>query len=186
LQVFYYLLGHLFAFLGAYPLYHLASDTISSLFFLAIPLSIGIAILRYRLWDIDIIINRTLVYGLLTATLLVVYLLLVFGGQHLLASLLGPNNPLVLIASTLIVWALFQPLQRRVQQLVDRQFYRSKYDATQVVARFGETLRDDVNLEQLSDHLLAVIQETVQPTSVALWLRRSQAEEMADLPRSRL
>lgn len=157
--------------------------------YIAIPMSIGIALLRYRLWDIDVLINRTLVYGLLTATLLGTYLVLVFGGQYLLASFVGPNNAVVLVISTLIVAALFQPLRRRVQYLIDRRFYRSKYDAAQVVARFSETLRQEVDLEQLCSHLLTVVQETVQPTSLSLWLcpRKPQEEpgkSEARFPRS--
>jgi len=151
-----------------------ANGAPDSLFYLAlvcIPISAGIAMLRYRLYDIDVLINRTLVYGLLSATLLTVYLLLVYGGQYLLASFFGPNNPVVLVASTLIVAALFQPLRRRVQQMVDRRFYRSKYNATQVVARFSETLRQEVNLDQLCSQLLTIVEETVQPTHISLWLR---------------
>ena len=120
--------------------------------------------LRYRLYDIDVLINRTLVYGLLTATLLGTYLLLVFGGQYLLASFFGPSNTVVLVVSTLLVAALFQPLRQRVQQLVDRRFYRSKYDAARVVARFSETLRQEMNLDQLCEQLVTVVQETVQPS----------------------
>jgi len=142
-----------------------------------IPVSAGIAILRYRLYDIDVLINRTLVYGLLTTTLLAVYLLLVFGGQHLLSSFLDPNNGVVLVASTLVVATLFQPLRHRLQQTVDRRFYRSRYDAAQVVARFSDTLRQEVNLEQLCGHLLTVVQETVQPEQVSIWLRLQQPEE---------
>ena len=155
----------------------------SWLFYVAvvfIPISAGIAILRYRLYDIDVLINRTLVYGLLTATLLAIYLLLVFGGQHLLSSFLGPSNGVVLVASTLIVAALFQPLRRRLQQLVDRRFYRSKYDAAQVVASFSETLRQEVNLEQLCAQLLTVVQETVQPNHLSMWLRPRQPAERAE------
>jgi hypothetical protein len=144
-----------------------------------IPVSAGIAILRYRLYDIDVLINRTLVYGLLTATLLAIYLLLVFGGQHLLSSFLGPQNGVVLVASTLVVAALFQPLRIRVQQLVDQRFYRSKYDATQVIGHFSETLRQEVDLEQLCMELLEVVQETIQPTHLSLWLRpRGVLEEI--------
>lgn len=151
-----------------------------ALFYLSvvcIPISAGIAMLRYRLYDIDVLINRTLVYSLLTATLLCTYLVLVFGGQYLLASFLGPNNAVALVVSTLLVAALFQPLRRRVQQLVDRRFYRSKYDAAQVVARFSETLRQEVDLEQLYERLLMVVQETVQPTHLSLWLRPRKAQE---------
>jgi hypothetical protein len=156
-----------------------------TLFYLAvicIPISAGIAMLRYRLYDVDVLINRTLVYGLLTATLLVVYLVLVFGGQYLLASFLGSSNGVVLVASTLIVAALFQPLRQRVQQLVDRRFYRSKYNATQVVARFSETLRQEVNLDQLCAQLLTVVQETVQPAHLSLWLRPRKQQEEPETP----
>jgi hypothetical protein len=156
-----------------------------TLFYLAvvcIPISAGIAMLRYRLYDIDVLINRTLVYGLLTATLLCTYLLLVFGGQHLLATFLGSSNGVVLVASTLIVAALFQPLRQRVQQLVDRRFYRSKYDAAQVVTRFSEALRQEVNLDQLREQLLTVVQETLQPTHLSLWLRPRKQQEAPEKP----
>jgi hypothetical protein len=141
-------------------------------------LGLGFAMLRYHLWDIDIIINRTLVYGLLTATLLVVYLVLVFAGQAFLASLLGRDNGIVLVGSTLVVAALFQPLRRRIQRLIDRRFYRRKYDAARVVAAFSSTLRNEVDLSTLSEHLVAVVQETMQPTHVSLWLcKRAQRGE---------
>ena len=158
-----------------------ASGTLFYLAVICIPISAGIAMLRYRLYDIDVLINRTLVYGLLTATLLGTYLLLVFGGQYLLASFFGPSNAVVLVVSTLLVAALFQPLRQRVQRLVDRRFYRSKYDATRVVARFSETLRQEMNLDQLSEQLVTVVQETVQPTHLSLWLRplKSQSAEQA-------
>ncbi len=165
------------------------SGSPGTLFYLAvvcIPISAGIAMLRYRLYDIDVLIHRTLVYGLLTAALVVVYLVLVFGGQHLLASLLGPNNAVVLFVSTLVVAALFQPLHRRVQQLVDRRFYRSKYDAAQVVARFNETLRQEVNLDQLCAQLLTIVQETVQPTHLSLWLRPRKPPEKPEQPAEKL
>jgi hypothetical protein len=141
-----------------------------------IPISAGIGILRYRLFDIDVLINRTLVYGGLTTMLLAIYLVLVFGGQYLLSSFFGHNNTAVLVVSTLLVAALFQPLRGRVQQLVDRRFYRSKYDASKVVAGFSDTLRQEVHLEQLYEHLLAVVQETVQPAYLSLWLRLEKSE----------
>jgi hypothetical protein len=151
-------------------LYFLILRPVATLLLLFPPLCFAIAILRYRLWDIDILINRTLVYGLLTATLLVVYLVLVFAGQALLSSLLGRDNGVVLVSSTLVVFALFQPLRHRIQQLIDRRFYRRKYDATKIVAAFSSTLRNEVDLATLSEHLLTVVQETMQPTSVSLWL----------------
>jgi hypothetical protein len=150
------------------------------------PFYVGMAITRSRLWSIDLIIRRTLIYGLLTATLLVVYLVLVFGGQSLLASLLGPSNDVVLIISTLIVAALFQPLRRRVQQMVDRRFYRSRYDATQILADFGETLRQEVDLDQLCTHMLAVVQQTMQPSSLSLWLCPRKPQEKLQQPEEKL
>lgn len=158
-------------------LYLVMEPIIEVLSFLLVPIAIGIALLRYQLWDIDVLINRTLVYGLLSVTLLGTYLLLVFGGQHVLASFLGPNNAVVLVVSTLVVAALFQPLRQRVQQQVDQRFYRRKYDAAQVMAGFGETLRQEVNLEQLRAQLLRAVQETVEPTSLSLWLRPEKRQE---------
>ncbi len=146
-------------------------------YYLPVPFCIGIALLRYRLWDIDRVINRTLVYGLLTAILLVVYLLLVFAGQALLSSLLGQSNAVVLVGSTLIVAALFQPLRQRIQRIVDRRFYRSKYDAATIVAAFSATLRQEVDLDQVREQLLAVVQETMQPAHISLWLRRPTKTE---------
>lgn len=156
-----------------------------TLFYLAvicIPISAGIAMLRYRLYDIDVLINRTLVYGLLTATLVGTYLVLVFGGQYLLSRLFKLSNGVVLVISTLVVAALFQFLRQRVQQLVDRRFYRSKYDATQVVAHFSETLRQEVNLDQLCAQLLLVVQQTMQPTHLSLWLRPRKPQEKPEPP----
>src|SRR5260370_966633 len=111
------------------------------------------------------------VYGTLTVMLALVYFGLVIGGQHLLVSLLGQSNAVVLVVSTLIVAALFQPLRQRIQRTVDRRFYRSKYDAAKIVAAFSATLRQEVDLDQLREHLLAVVQETMQPAHISLWLR---------------
>jgi hypothetical protein len=138
---------------------------------LCLPLSIGISILRNQLYDIDRLINRTLVYGLLIVILLLTYLVLVFAGQHLLVGLLGQSNGVVLVCSTLIVAALFQPLRLRIHHLVDRRFYRTKYDAARTVEAFSATLRNEVDLSQLREHLLNVVQETMQPAHVSLWLR---------------
>jgi hypothetical protein len=143
--------------------------------YLPVPFCIGIALLRYRLWDIDRVINRTLVYGLLTAILLLIYLLLVFVGQYLLSDLLGRSNGVVLVGSTLLVAALFQPLRLRIQRLVDRRFYRRKYDAAKIVAAFSVTLRNEVDLNQLQEDLLGVIEETMQPAHVSLWLRTPES-----------
>ena len=131
-------------------------------------------------------INLTLVYGLLTTTLLAIYLVLVFGGQYLLSSYFGKGNAAILIVSTLLVAALFQPLRTRVQQLADRRFYRSKYDATLVVAGFSDTLRQEVNLDQLRSQLLAVIEETVRPAHLSLWLAQTKSPEKANSPEDKV
>jgi hypothetical protein len=164
------------------PLSYLASASLSSFALLLIPLSVTLAILRSRLWDIDVLINRTVVYGLLTATLLAVYLVLVFAGQTLLSSLLGHNNGLVLVGSTLIVAALFQPLRHRLQQVIDRRFYRRKYDAQKTLAAFSATLRGEVDLEQVREQLLTVVQETMQPASLSLWIRPMKRQQQAEGP----
>jgi hypothetical protein len=134
---------------------------------LSLPVTIGIAILRYRLYEIDRIINRTLVYGLRTAVLAGVYVGLAVG----VGSLAGSDNSLVIAGSTLVVAALFRPARRRIQELIDRRSYRRKYDAVRTLEAFSARLRDEVDLDQLRGHLLAVIHETVQPQHLSLWLR---------------
>ncbi len=151
-------------------LYHLIGIPIFAFSLLLIPISINIAILRYRLWDIDILIRRTLVYGVLTATLVVVYLATIIFSQQAFRLITGQSSDLTIIISTLVIAALFHPLRRRVQDVIDRRFYRRKYDAQKVLERFAQTARDETDLERLSEQLLQVVDETMQPTHVSLWL----------------
>ena len=142
--------------------------------FLSLPLSIGVAILKYRLYDIDRIINRTLVYGLLTVSLAVMYVGSVFSLQYVLRTMTGETSQLVVVASTLAIAALFNPLRRRFQSFIDRRFYRNKYDAQKTLEAFGARLRDETDLETLGDDLVGVVRNTVQPEHVSLWLKPSE------------
>ncbi len=176
LTILYDLIGSLIPGLGAPDsFYQLANGTLTFVLFLFIPLSVAIAILRSRLWDIDVIIRRTLVYTILTVILALIYAGLVLGFGSLVRGLLDQQqNPLVIVASTLVIAALFQPLRHGIQRVIDRRFYRRKYDATKTVEAFSATLRNEVDLIQLREHLLAVVQDTMQPTHVSLWLRKSE------------
>jgi uncharacterized membrane protein len=133
--------------------------------------AIGIAILRYRLYGIDILINRTLVYGTLTASLAALYFGVVVVLQMVLDLLSGRQSTLAVVASTLLIAALFNPLRRFIQSFIDRRFYRRKYDARQTLEAFSSKMRNETDLKALSDDLVGVVRETVQPAHVSLWVR---------------
>jgi hypothetical protein len=136
-----------------------------------VAIAVGFAVLRYRLYDIDVLINRTLVYGSLTTMLVAVYVIGVVGLQAILRIFSGQESTLAVVASTLAIAAMFNPLRRRVQAFVDRRFYRKKYDARKTLETFSGRLRDETDLHTLSSHLVAVVRETMQPAHVSLWLR---------------
>ncbi len=138
---------------------------------LALPLSLMFAILRYRLWDIDVVINRAMVYGALTATLLGIYFGSVVLLQMSFRAVTSQENAFAIVISTLAIAALFMPLRRRIQTVIDRRLYRRKYDAAQTLAPFSASMRDEVDLEKLGDQLVAVVKDKMQPAHVSLWLR---------------
>jgi uncharacterized membrane protein YhdT len=145
----------------------------------AIPIAIGIAILRYRLYEIDLIINRTLVYGALTAMLAVLYFGSVAATQAIFRTLTGQEQQpqLAIVVSTLVIAALFAPLRRRIQSFIDRRFYRRKYDARKTLEAFSARLRDETDLDRLGENLMGVIKETMQPAHISLWLHPDPALE---------
>src|SRR5215208_5849744 len=158
------------------------SFALSTIALVGLPIAVGIAILRYRLYDIDILINRTLVYGLLTLLLALMY----FGGivllQRVFVLLTGQQSTLAVVASTLLIAALFNPLRGRIQAFIDRAFYRRKYDARKTLETFSERLRDETDLEALNSEVVGVVRETIQPAHVSVWLRPETAAkgEQAD------
>jgi hypothetical protein len=165
----YYLLAFLYTRGTIRSVPPVIDTAVSGLGLVVVPAAIGVAVLRYRLYDIDRLINRTLVYGLLT---------LLLGGGYaavalVLGQLAGQDSSLAVAGATLAVAALFQPARRRVQAVVDRRFNRRRYDAARTVEAFSARLRDEVDLDTLSAELLAVVDQTVQPTRAALWLRPS-------------
>lgn len=162
------------------------TETLFGLLITLLPLSLAIAITRYRLFDIDVVINRALVYGVVSTVEVTIY----FGGvillQGLFRSLTGQESGLAIIISTLAAAALFQPLRRRIQAVIDRRFYRRKYNATRIVAEFSTRLRNELDLTELSQELVRVVDKTMQPASVSLWLRpaldRQQPIDSLDPP----
>jgi hypothetical protein len=141
-----------------------------------VPLTLTVAVLRYRLWDIDFVIRRTLTYGLLTTLMALVYLGAVVVLQGIFTVIGGQQrSELVTVLSTLTIAALFVPLRNRVQKFIDHRFYRSKYDAARVLAQFGASVREDVDLDELTDGLLAVVNRSMQPAHAALWIARVAA-----------
>ncbi|MDX1436433.1 MAG: hypothetical protein R3335_06470 [Anaerolineales bacterium] len=152
-----------FMFLVWTPIYILS--------YLLIPLSVAVAILRFRLWEIDVIIRKTLVYGALTASLALVYLGAVTLLQSLMSTISGQQSTAAIVISTLAIAALFTPLRRRIQRTIDRRFYRRRYDAARALAAFSFSLRDEVDPENLSRVLLDVVDEAIQPKSVSVWIK---------------
>jgi hypothetical protein len=154
-----------------------------------LPAAIGIAVLRYRLYDIDVVINRTLVYGALTALLAAGYVATIMAFQGIgnlvyqvpFRALFGQESAFATVAATLAMAALFNPLRRRIQSFIDRRFYRRKYDALKTLEAFAVKLRDETDLDALSDDLVGVVKETMQPSHVSLWLRPDTAQQRQQL-----
>jgi hypothetical protein len=151
--------------------YDLILDLVSFFAAMLVPLTLGVAILQRRLFDVDLLINRALVYGLLTTTLVALYLVVVVALQMLINALSGQESQLAVVASTLVIAALFNPIRRRIQILIDRRFYRRKYDAARTLEAYARGLREETDLQQLSGTLLSVVEKTVQPEHASLWLR---------------
>ena len=152
-------------------------DGVTSLSYTGVPIAVGFAVLKYRLYDIDLIINRTLVYGSLTATLVVLYLVGIVVLQRVFVILTGQQSTLAVVASTLLIAALFTPLRRRIQSFIDRRFYRRKYDARKTLEAFSAKLREETDLEALNNDLVEVVRETMQPAHVSVWLRPDPAHK---------
>ena len=149
---------------------------------IGIPVATGIAILKHRLYDIDVIINRTLVYGSLTAMLVALYFGAIVVLQRVFVLLTGQQSTVAVVASTLLIAAMFTPMRRHIQGFIDRSFYRSKYDSRKTLEEFSARLRDETDLKAVSDDLVGVVNETMQPAHVSLWLRPDAAPRDAQAP----
>jgi len=160
-----------------FPVLYFPGTVVSSIVILAVPVTVGVAMLRYRLYDIDVVINLTLVYAILSTTLAAVYFCGIVVLQRSFAVLTGQEKlpQLAIVASTLVIAALFNPFRRRIQDLIDRRFYRRKYDARNTLSAFSKTLRDETDLDVLGEDLVAVVRNTMQPEHVSLWLRPTGA-----------
>jgi hypothetical protein len=162
---------------GVDPLWENLLEDAVTLSFAGVPTAVGVAILRYRLYDIDVLINRTLVYGVLTGILAALY----FGGVTFLQGLFriltgqAEQPQLAIVVSTLGIATLFNPLRQRIQGFIDRRFYRRKYDARKTLEEFSATLKDETDLDRLGDDLVGVVRETMQPAHASLWLRPETA-----------
>ncbi len=164
---------------GADRLWENLLEDAVTLSFAGVPVAVGIAILRYRLYEIDVLINRTLVYGSLTATLAMVYFGGVAAAQAIFRALTGQQEQpqLAIVVSTLVIAALFNPLRRRIQSFIDRRFYRRKYDAAKTLEAFSAKLREETDLDRLGDELVGAVRETMQPAHVSLWLRPDDSKK---------
>ncbi len=169
--LFFLVYGISFAFNNSNSGFSSLFDIMISLVVLFLPAAISIAILRHRLYDIDLIIRKTLLYGALTGLLGLVYSVVVVALQSMVDSAGGQQPPLVIVISTLVIAALFAPLRKRVQALIDRRFFRRKYDAQQVLAHFAQTARDETDLDALQAELLRAVQDAMQPERISVWVQ---------------
>ncbi|MDQ3862569.1 MAG: hypothetical protein M3317_03555, partial [Actinomycetota bacterium] len=163
---------------GAEPPWLNVLDQVVFLSYTGVPIAVGFAVLKYRLYDIDVIINRTLVYGSLTAVLVALYFTGIVVLQRIFVLLTGQQSTLAVVASTLLIAALFNPLRRSIQAFIDRRFYRSKYDARKTLEAFSARLREETDLGTLTDDLVRMVNETMQPAHVSLWLRQPDEDRM--------